>query len=210
MDIFGEVFFLFVTSFCSSLPAFLTCTQAFNSRNRDQPNSTEILELSGTIEYETSVKSVRGFRRHSSLWIQGSIYRSPAVTYNKNKKHNFLYCSNNICKTFYQRPPTAGFPLPYLRLMLFFFTWVKKNRRPRFRQGWKVSDTKTLCWVISDTYSHKLHTSDIKQQGRCQSGPDTDRSALCSNISGTYRIITSPDRTDHAIFDRYPNLLACQ
>lgn len=66
MDIFGEVFVV-VTSPCSSLPAFLTCTQAFNSRNRDQPNSTEILELSGTIEYETSVKSVRGFRRHSSL-----------------------------------------------------------------------------------------------------------------------------------------------
>lgn len=210
MDTFGEVFFCLLHLPVLHFPRSSRAPRHLIPETETDSTALRYWSLAEQLnmKLQSNPSEVSGVIVHS-IYRDQYIGRRLLLT-TKTRNTTFSIVQTISVRHFIKGPQQLAFLCHTWGWCYFFFTWVKKNRRPRFRQGWKVSDTKTLCWVISDTYSHKLHTSDIKQQGRCQSGPDTDRSALCSNISGTYRIITSPERTDHAIFDRYPNLLACQ
>lgn len=168
-DIFGEVFF-----FLLHLPVLHFPRSSLAPRHLILETETDstaprywILAEQLNIKLQSNPSEVSGVIVHSKYRDQYIGRRLLLTT--KTRNTTFSIVQTISVSHFIKEPQQLAFLCHMRGWRYFFLTRVKKYRRPRFRQGWKVSDTEMLCWVISDTYSHKLHPSGIKQQGRCQS-----------------------------------------
>lgn len=127
MDIFGEVFFLLLHLPVLHFPRSSRAPRHLIPETETNPTALRYWSLAEQLnmKLQSNPSEVSGVIVHSKYRDQYIGRRLLLTT--KTRNTTFSIVQTISVRHFIKRPPTAGFPLPYLRLMLFFFYMSKKE-----------------------------------------------------------------------------------